>query len=102
MVTVEDAQRVATDVARPSWDKGTFMIAEVFEDEDYYAVVFGAREWFIDGDESFIRIGDWPVFVDKETGESVIPQGVTGILDVLDYLDHMTEVINWFKDSPEQ
>jgi hypothetical protein len=101
MVTVQDAEKSATDVARPYWSNGTFMVAQVYEDVDYYAVVYGAEEWYLRGDDDYLLIGDWPVFVRRMDGAVVLPAGVEGVDDVVDYLDKMALIVDRTTPQPQ-
>lgn len=70
-VTFERARRTVHAALRGTWpaSAGTFIVAPWgFEDADSYLVVYGAREWLIDGDHD-LAVLDAPVaFVSKEDG----------------------------------
>ena len=74
-MTFEEARRIVAGSMGPIWPKGTFMVAEQgFEDDEFYAVVYGARESIVDMDLAY-TVMDLPVaLVNKETGELVFEQ----------------------------
>ena len=78
------------DLAASNGMPGTFDVAEIREDADWYAVVYGPRE--ADDDPDFVMLGLLPAFVNKSTGSIGYPDGIRGPLDVLDRLDAMTVV----------
>lgn len=69
--TYAEARDAVTAELAPLWGetRGTFYVApEGFEDDTSFFVPWGAREWLVDGDPSFILLNGAATFVDKVTG----------------------------------
>jgi hypothetical protein len=68
-VTYEEARAIARDFFEPGWTHGTFCLDDrmITETDDLYVFVVGAREFLVDGDESYEAIGGVSV-VYKEDG----------------------------------
>lgn len=88
-VTFDEARRIVAADAGPGWPKGTFMVDEAgFEDDEFYLVVYGARESIVDMDLAY-TVMDQPVaLVNKETGELVYET----FLEHMDRFSAMTPV----------
>ncbi len=90
MIDFEDARAAVEADVRPRWaGPGALMVADDgFEDADAFLVVYGAREWLVDEDLSFL-LTDPPIpLVSKETGEITW----TTYLADADRIDAMTPV----------
>lgn len=68
-VTYEQARELVRAKFEPGWTHGTFCLDDrtITEHPDYYSFSIGAREWLVDGDESYAVAGGVPV-VYKEDG----------------------------------
>lgn len=68
-VTYEEARAKVRDVLEPGWTNGTFCLDDrtITETDDMYVFEVGAREYLVDGDESYEVIGGVSV-VYKEDG----------------------------------
>ena len=93
-VTLEQAKAAVTRTYGGS-DQMTWMIGAIYQDEAYFAFTVGAREWLVDGDRNFEIIGSWPIFINRETGQDELPEGVVYIMDALDRLDRMALVADY-------
>jgi hypothetical protein len=73
VLTFEDARQIVDDAERERWrfeGDGEFFVAPWGEeDATHYCVHVGAREWLVDGDIGFCRVGDPVRLVSKRTGE---------------------------------
>jgi hypothetical protein len=98
MVTLEQAEALVSNAHEP-WLLGDYMIAEVRENKAYFGIVSGARQAIVDDDSDFVVDGQWPDFVNKETGSLERPVGVEWIIDALEYLESMPVVRDYVKDS---
>ena len=80
MITFEEARERATASLAPSWNLGTFMVAEYgFEDADDFLLITGAREAILGDELAFIEFSGLVTIVNKETGD----------VDRLIYLDDL-------------
>lgn len=73
-VTYEDARAAAVAYLAPDWppDGGTLYADKIgLEDSLAFLVPIGAREFLVDGDQSFVVLGVDVVTVDKITGAIV-------------------------------
>ena len=100
MIDREQAEAAVSEAHASAFPPGSFMIGEVREDDRYFALTFGAREWMIDGDDAHMIIGSWPVFLNKATGAEELPPGVESVTDALDRLDAMDLVADHTRPKP--
>lgn len=91
-ISLAEAEAVVNHTHGDSWDGGTFMIAEVREDADYFGFTYGNREWLLDEDPAFEITGGWPTFVHKSTGQEETPSGVDSWWTANERFDQMTVV----------
>ena len=73
--TFEQARAVALDWARPGWDPkaGTLHALESGQEDDWFwRVVVGPREYLVDGDLLLAPMDDPVLLVAKETGKVVV------------------------------
>jgi hypothetical protein len=75
------------------------MIGCIWEDDNYFAVSFGAREALIDGDDAYQITGFLPVFVNKSNGVDELPEDVYSIIDALCKIDQMTLVVDYTNED---
>lgn len=70
MIDYSDAVAAVRAKLELGWSLGTFCIddREIVENDEFYVVKAGARDFIIDGDISYVVVGGVPV-VDKATGE---------------------------------
>lgn len=71
-LTFKDARTAALEAERKTWGKrdGTLYAEKAGLADDRGFVVFvGAREWLVDGDDSFARLDDRVVVVDRLSGK---------------------------------
>lgn len=69
--TYAEARDAVDRELAPLWGdtRGTFYVApEGYEDDTSFFVPWGAREWLVDGDPSFVLLNGAATFVDKVTG----------------------------------
>jgi hypothetical protein len=69
--TYADAMGVVRAEIAPLWGdtRGTFYVSpDGYEDATSYFVPWGAREWLVDHDPSYILLNGSATFVDKITG----------------------------------
>lgn len=92
MVNREQAQALIQASLSQGWSGGTFMIAEVREDADYFGFTYGNREWLLDEDPAFELTGGRPTFVSKSTGKEETPSGVDSWWTANERFDQMTVV----------
>lgn len=93
MITFAEARAIVESVVGVDWnpDQGTFYVAEYgWENETYWSLAAGAREWLVDDDQGFQSVDDRLLFVNKKTGELTTPSAV----DFLDLLVEFTPVGN--------
>ncbi|MGW6725032.1 hypothetical protein ACWF9G_03920 [Nocardia sp. NPDC055029] len=66
----KEAIAFARAALEPSWTAGTFMIDDrnIVENDAFYVINVGAREYFVDGDFGYAIAGD-VTLVNKESGE---------------------------------
>jgi hypothetical protein len=76
------------------WSGGTFMIASVREDADYFGFTYGNREWIVDEDPAYELVGGWPVFVNKAMGQMETPSIVTSWWSANEYFDQMPILVD--------
>lgn len=62
-VTYEEAREIVRAKFEPGWTHGTFCLDDrlIVENDDYYVFTVGAREYLIDGDDSYAVAGGQPV-----------------------------------------
>jgi hypothetical protein len=66
----EDARRLVEAVRGPTWDVGSYMVADWGrEDATHWLVISGAREWLVDRDVAYALAGAGCALVDKQSGE---------------------------------
>ena len=97
-ISLEEAEAMMNDTHGDSWEDGTFMIAEVREDADYFGFTYGNREWLLDEDPAFEVTGGWPTFVSKSTGYEETPSGVDSWWAANEHFDQMTLVKDYTQD----
>ncbi|MFE6766443.1 hypothetical protein [Streptomyces sp. NPDC057689] len=70
MLSVNEAQQAFQQFAarRPLLLDGTLYVDEWYEDASDYLPVWGAREFYVDGDHSYARWDQRVVFIDKASG----------------------------------
>ena len=79
MISYMEASEIVTKELAGSWKFGTFYVdSEGFENDELFMVPYGAREWLVDGDETFLIMDSFIALVDKQTGE----------LDLVVYLEN--------------
>lgn len=90
MLTYSEAVELVREQILPRWDAdGEFHVSSSgFEDDEAFMVPWGAREWLVDGDRSFMLLSGSMTFVDKETYEVADRFAV----EMLDRVDKMTAV----------
>ena len=69
--TYDEARAAVERELAPLWGdtRGTFYVApEGYEDATSFFVPWGAREWLVDGDPSYVLLNGAATFVDKVTG----------------------------------
>lgn len=89
--TYADAMSVVRAEIAPLWGdtRGTFYVSpNGYEDATSYFVPWGAREYLVDGDRSFVLLNGSATFVDKITGFVE----VTTYIAELDRIDAMKEI----------
>lgn len=70
MITLEQAQ---ASVAKTEVLYGNKVVANFgFEDSEYFLLVVGHSEWLTDGDPGFQLYNDQMIFVDKESGQTLV------------------------------
>lgn len=89
MIERWQAEALVTAKHADAFPDDHFMIAAVWEDAELFAITFGDREWLVNGDEAYLILGSWPIFIHKETGAEVNPPEVNTITEALDRLDQM-------------
>lgn len=93
MITFAEARAIVESVEGIDWspERGTFHVADYgWENQTYWSLAVGAREWLVDNDQDFATDDDRLFFVNKETGELTTPSAV----DFLDLLVEFTPVGN--------
>lgn len=71
-VSFDDARQIVARARRDVGRRGNYMIAEYgYESTQHWLFVDGARELIVDGDLSFLIVGEGPLLVDKFTGELI-------------------------------
>jgi hypothetical protein len=77
-VTYEEARALVREFYEPRWTHGTFCLDDrtITETDEVYVFTIGAREFLIDGDESYEAIGGVPV-VYKDDGRVASVPSVT-------------------------
>jgi hypothetical protein len=68
-VSYDEAKAIVARAMAPEWDHGTFCLDDrlILENDTVYAFAVGAREYIVDGDESYAIAGAVPV-VHKDDG----------------------------------
>ncbi|MCO6008287.1 hypothetical protein NE236_25240 [Actinoallomurus purpureus] len=81
-VTYEEARSIIREFHEARWTHGTFCLDDrtITETDDVYVFTIGAREFLVDGDESYEAIGGIPV-VYKEDGRVASLPSVTVATD---------------------
>jgi hypothetical protein len=91
MISFEQARdRLLTSLI-PVWEDtpGIPYVADHgLEDDDWFQIDFGAREYLVDGDEDFMIMNNMVAFINKDTG--IIESYMTP--EVFDRLDKMKPV----------
>jgi len=91
----QDRVRVAMEAAWEADGFGEFYIAPYgSESLTHWLVIFGAREWIVENDASFMLVGTPITLVSKATSEI----SRINYLDDMAVVDAMTDVGDWPKD----
>jgi hypothetical protein len=91
MIQFTEARAIVEAIEGLNWEgeRGTFYVAEYgWENDTFWSLAVGAREWLVDDDQDFATDDDRLFFVNKETGELTTPSAV----DFLDQLVDFTPV----------
>ncbi|WP_344954332.1 hypothetical protein [Actinomadura miaoliensis] len=66
-MTYEEAQEVVRERFERGWAHGTFCLDDrvIVENEEFYVFSIGAREFIIDGDDSYAIVGGVPIAYKK-------------------------------------
>ncbi len=100
MISFEDARAIVTAKVLPEWTglQGTFYVADYgWENEQFYSLAVGAREYLVDGDRDFFQVDDILYLVDKKTGRYI----ETIAYENLDLLDSLTAIGQASEDDKE-
>ncbi|WP_141576259.1 hypothetical protein [Actinomadura sp. WMMA1423] len=67
-VTYEQARELVRAHFEPNWTMGTFCLDDrwIRENDEFYVFNIGAREFIIDGDDSYAVIGSVPIVLKEE------------------------------------
>jgi hypothetical protein len=62
-ISYDEAKKIVVRVVSPTWDHGTFCLddRQITETDTAYVFRVGAREYIVDGDDSFAVPGGIPV-----------------------------------------
>lgn len=74
MISFEEARAIVSDKLLPNWHpiQGTFHVATFGSENDQFFLMFpGAREYLVDGDKNFRVIDDVIYLVEKSTGRYI-------------------------------
>lgn len=91
MISLDDARAIVTAKLLPEWNAslGTFYVADyAWENDQFYSLAVGAREYLIEGNEEFRQVDDTLYLVEKKTGRYV----ETLAYENLEFLDSLTPV----------
>lgn len=72
MISFEDAREIVRAALLPEWSdpEGTFFVADWgSENEQYYCLAVGAREYLVDNDRSYFIVDNTLNLVEKSTGK---------------------------------
>lgn len=97
MITFDEARAIVAAAMLPDWNPiaGTFDVANWgWENEQYWSIQAGAREWLQDQDRAYRIIDDTVRLVNKKTGQFI----TTVAYDNFEVLDQMTPVGDIPKD----
>lgn len=86
MVTFPDAVAAVREHLAATWraTPGTpCVLDEGYEDEEDFLVVWGTREYLVDGDLDYLLLSDTSILVSRETG-TVRTESTTSILEKVD------------------
>jgi hypothetical protein len=89
MISFDDARAIVASKLLPDWNpiQGEFYVAEYgWENDEFYSLAVGAREYLVDGDQDFSQIDDTVYLVEKKTGRYVETVGYEN----LDFLASLT------------
>ncbi len=89
MISFEDARAIVSAKLLPTWNplEGTFYVADWgWENDEFFSLAVGAREFLVDGDEDFRVVDDLIYLVEKKTGRYI----ETVAYENLDLLDSLT------------
>jgi hypothetical protein len=79
MISYIEATAIVARGLADSWEPGTFYVdPEGFENNELFMVPYGAREWLVNEDDTFLVMDSPIALVNKETGE----------LDLVVYLEN--------------
>jgi hypothetical protein len=79
MISYIEATAIVARELADSWEPGTFYVdPEGFENNELFMVPYGAREWLVNEDDTFLVMDSPIALVNKETGE----------LDLVVYLEN--------------
>ncbi|WP_157428808.1 hypothetical protein [Agromyces salentinus] len=70
MLTIDEARAAFDGYVRehPLPMRGTLHLDGWYEDDDDYLPVWGAREFYVDGDPTYGRMDNFVLFIDKRSG----------------------------------
>ena len=70
-LSYEEAREIVLREVAPNWGLGTFCLddREITEDDEVYVFTVGAREYIVDGDESYLTVGGALPVVHKADGK---------------------------------
>lgn len=91
MIEFTEAALIALVEIEPMWRNmrgHLYISSDGLEDDDWYVVYYGAREWFFDMDIRYMTLDQPLAFVNKHTGEFRFETHMTS----LDRLDAMRPV----------
>lgn len=59
----EEARELVREATEPGWSHGTYCLDDrnILENDEYYVFTVGAREFLIDGDQSYAIVGGTPI-----------------------------------------
>ena len=73
--TYEQARELVRHHFQPGWTHGTFCLDDrtIVENDDFYVFEVGAREFLVDGDESYEAIGGVPIVYKQDGSIGSLP-----------------------------
>lgn len=69
-MTYEEARELIRAQLEEGWEDGTFCLddRQVTDDDEVFVFAVGAREYIVDGDDSYLRVGGALPVVHKDDG----------------------------------